>query len=81
MLREDYNRSNYYFTTYHIYDTEKGKYVGIIEDHYRGVAQRYFIGWKFENNNFIPGTYQHGKTKLFNTYAAAIEYIQEDYSK
>lgn len=81
MLRQDYNRQNAYFTTYHVYDTEKKKYVGIIEDHDRGVKHRYFVGWKFENNTFLPGSFQPGKTKSFDTYAAALEYIQEDFNK
>lgn len=81
MLRQDYNRHNAYFTTYHIYDTENKKYVGIIEDHARGVKQRYFVGWKFENNKFIPGTFQAGKTKTFYTYDDALKYIQEDFNK
>lgn len=81
MLRQDYNRRNAYFATYHIYDTEKKKYVGIIEDHDRGVKHRYFVGWKFENNTFLPGSFQPGKTKSFYTYAAALEYIQEDFNK
>lgn len=81
MLRQDFNRSNAFFTTYHIYDTEKNKYIGIIEDHNRGVTHQYFIGWKFENNTFIPGTFQHGKTKMFDTYAEALQYIQEDFNE
>lgn len=81
MLRQDYNRRNAYFTTYHIYDTKKGQYIGIIEDHDRQVKTRYFIGWKFENNKFIPNTYQAGKTKMFHTYEEALNYIQEDFAK
>lgn len=81
MLRQDFNRQNAYFTTYHIYDTEKQKYIGIIEDHNRHVKRRYFIGWKFQNNNFIPGTFQPGKTKMLDTYDDALTYIQEDFDK
>lgn len=81
MIRQDYNRRNAYFATYHIYDTEKGHYIGIIEYHDRQVKRRYFVGWKFENNKFIPNTYQTGKTRSFYTYEEALNYIQEDFAK
>lgn len=79
MLRQDFNRRNAYFATYHIYDTETKKYIGIIEDHDRGVKRRYFVGWKFPNNKFVPETFQRGKTKTFYTYDDALEYIKEDF--
>lgn len=81
MFRQDFNRRNAYFATYYIYDTEKQKYIGIIEDHDRGVKTRYFVGWKFENNKFISNTHKCGKTKTFNTYGDALAYIQEDFNK
>lgn len=81
MLRQDFNRRNAYFATYHIYDTENKKYIGIIEHHDRGVKTPYFVGWKFKNNKFIPGTFQSGKTKMFDTYNDALTYIQEDFDK
>ena len=80
MLRKDYRSSNAFIDTYYIFDTEKDHYVGIVEDHHRGVITPYFIGWKFENNHFIPKTHQCGKTKMFNTYEEALDYAQEDYS-
>jgi len=58
MLRKDYNRGNAYFDTYHIFDTDKGHYIGIIENHCRGVKNNYFVGWRFKDHKFIPGTYQ-----------------------
>lgn len=79
MLRKDFNRGNAYFDTYYIWDTEKDNYIGIIEDHCRGVKRQYFVGWKFENNTFIPNTYQHGKTKSFYTYDEALSYIQTNF--
>ena len=77
MLRKDFNRRNPYFTSYYIFDTEKGHYIGIIEDHDRQVKHRYFIGWKFENNKFFPNSYRKGKTKMFYSYDEALQYIQE----
>lgn len=34
-----------------------------------------------QDYNFIPNTYQAGKTKMFNTYEEALNYIQEDFAK
>ena len=79
MLKKIFNRGNAYFDTYYIRDTEKDKYIGIIEDHCRGVTKRYFVGWKFKDNNYIPNTNQSGKTKTCDTYEEALEYIQESY--
>lgn len=79
MLRKEFNRKNQFFTTYYIYDTDKQKYIGIIEDHDRGVKHRYFIGWKFQNNEFVPNTQQQGKTKTFYNYDDALTYIQGDF--
>lgn len=79
MLEKIFNKGNAYFDTYYIYDNEKKLYVGIIEDHCRGVKERYFVGWKFKNNEFIPGTFQPGKTESFKKYEEALEYVKEDY--
>lgn len=80
MLEKRFNRGNAYFDTYYIYDNENNKFIGIIEDHCRGVLERYFVGWKFENNTYIPDTHQSCKTKSVDTYEEALIYIQEDYS-
>ena len=79
MLEKRYNRGNTYFDTYYIWDTEKKQFVGIIEDHCRHVAERYFVGWKFENNKYIPDSHQLGKTKTCDTYEEALSYIQESF--
>lgn len=79
MLEKRFNRGNGYFDTYYIWNTEKGNFIGIIEDHCRGVTERYFVAWKFENNYFVPETYQHGKTKTCDTYEEALAYVQEDF--
>ena len=79
MLRKDFNRGNAYFDTYHIRDTEKDKYIGIIEHHCRGVVNEYFVGWKFKDNKFIPNTFQTGKTESFDTYEDALNYIQGEF--
>lgn len=80
MLVKRYNRGNAYFDTYYIHDTENHKFIGIIEDHCRGVAERYFIGWKFKDNCYIPNGHQPGKTKLCDTYEEALSYIQEEFA-
>lgn len=79
MLDKRFHKGNAYFDTYYIYDTEKAKYIGIIEDHCRHVVSRYFIGWKFKNNHFVPYPNVTGKTKMCETYEEALEYIQEDF--
>ena len=79
MLRQDYIKGNTYFDTYYIRDTEKDKYIGIIENHCRGVKKEYFVAWKFKDNEFIPNTFQSGKTETFDTYDEALNYIQEEF--
>ena len=79
MLEKRFNSGNAYFDTYYIRNTETDKYIGIIEDHCRGVAERYFVGWKFKDNKYIPNTHQQGKSKMFNTYEEALDYIQEEF--
>lgn len=78
MLQKVFIKQNPYFDTYYIKDTEKDQYVGIIECHCRHVAERYFIGWKFPNNHFIPSV-SLGKTAMFDTYEEALNYIQEPF--
>lgn len=79
-LEKILNRNNAFFDTYYIYDTENRKFIGIIEDHYIAVMNRYYISIKYKNNDFIPDSRQIGKPKMFDTYEEALEYIQEDYS-
>ena len=62
-----------------MYDAENRNFVGIIEDHCRHVAERYFVGWKFENNRFFPMGHQLGKSKTCDTYEEALRYIQEPF--
>ncbi len=81
MLKPIFNRRNTYFKTYYIYDTDEDKYVGIVEDHDNRVVERYFVGWKFRENTFIPNTNQSGKTKEFYTFEDAINYTQEDFAE
>lgn len=75
MLEKVYRSCTPYFDTFHIYDTEKRHYIGILEDHCRGVKSRYFVGWHFDSGIFHPNTAQAGKTKSFNDEAAALAYI------
>lgn len=79
MLKKQFIKGNAYFDTYYIKDTTRDKYVGIIEDHCRKVNGRYFIGWKFRNNTYIPGIHQQGKSGMFDTYEEALSYIQETF--
>jgi hypothetical protein len=79
MLKKDYIKGNAYFDTYYVRNPETHQYVGIIEDHCRGVAARYFIGWKFKDNTYIPGTHRPAKTEMFDTYEDALQYIQEEF--
>lgn len=79
MLRSDLIHRGIYFDTFYIFDTEKGHYIGVIEDHDRQVKHRYFVGWKFKDNHFKPHTNQPGKTKDFYNFAEALEYIQGEW--
>lgn len=79
MLEKRRHSGTAYFDSYYIYDTKNHKFVGIIEDHCRGVAQRYFVGWKFEGNQYIPNGHRQGKTKCFDSYEEALNYIQEEF--
>ena len=80
MLVKVFIKGNAYFDTYYIRDTEKNnKYIGIIEDHCREVKQRYFVGWKFKDNHYIPNSFQSGKTEMFDNYENALNYIQEEF--
>lgn len=79
MLEKIRIKGNAYFDTYYIHDTEKRKYIGIIEDHCRGVRNQYFVGWKFKDNKYIPNSFQEGKSKDFDTYEEAFNYIQEEF--
>lgn len=74
MLEKVRRGGNYYFDTYYIYDTEKRHYIGILEDHCRGVKHQYFVGWYFENG-FIPDGFQPGETKTFDNEQDALNYI------
>ena len=71
-MKIKFDRGNAYFDTYYIYD-ESGKKVGIIEDHCRGVKNRYFIGWKLDNPSEMAG-HLTGTTKMFDTKEEAMIY-------
>ena len=75
MLQEILMSRDTFFNTYYIYDEENRKYIGILEHHNRQVKTNYFIGWHFENEEFIPRSNQAGKTKMFYNKAEAINYI------
>lgn len=79
MLQKRFNRGNAYFDSYDIWDTEKEHFVGVVEDHCRDVVERYFVGWKFQDNLYIPGRPRPAKTKMFDTYEEALDYIQEPF--
>ena len=71
-MKIKFNRGNAYFDTYHIYN-DKGVIVGMIEDHCRGVKERYFIGWKLDNPSKLSGELT-GKTEMFSTKEEAMIY-------
>lgn len=75
MIRKVFNRRNAYFATHYIYDDEAGQYVGILEDHDRGVKRRYFVGWHFDGGVYHPGAFQPGHTEAFYTEEEAMKYI------
>lgn len=75
MMRKDYIKGNAYFDTYYIRDTGRDCYVGIIEDHCRGVNSRYFVGWRFKDNHYHGFPNEAGKTAIFDTYEDAANYI------
>lgn len=63
-----------FFDTYYIYDPENHKYIGLLEDHCRGVKNRYFVGWYF-GGTYYPESRKPGKTRVFNDEKAALNYI------
>jgi len=75
MLQKIRRSGTPFFDTYHIYDSEKRHYIGILEDHCRGVKSRYFVAWHFEGGIYYPGKAQPGKTKYFEDEDAALDYI------
>lgn len=74
-MKKIFNRSNQYFATYYIYDTEARHYVGVLEIHDRDVKRTYYVGWRFDGGVFYPGTLQPGYTKDFDTEEEAMKYI------
>lgn len=60
---------NAYFDTFYIY--HQRKYIGILEDHCRGVKQRYFVAWAGDpcssNTKY--------KTENFDAEEDALEFI------
>ena len=68
---------NYYFTTFEIWDKQTHDRIGLIEYHGRDVKHPYFVGWKFKNNRYSGFPNEAGKTKDFDNYEDALEYIQE----
>lgn len=75
MLQKIRRSSTPFFDTYRIYDPEKRQFVGLLEDHCRGVKSRYFIGWAFPAAHYIPDTRQPAQTQMFDDEAAALAYI------
>ena len=75
MIRKDFDGRNAFFATYYLFDTDAGHYVGILEDHDRGVRERYFVGWRFDGGKYIPGTHQAGCTRSFKNEQDAVNYI------
>lgn len=76
-MRKLLNRSNEYFDTYNLYD-EKGKFVGMLEDHLHHVEKRYFVGWhNYGGVRSIAGfvyVNDEWETKAFDTEEEAIAY-------
>lgn len=66
IIEKKYRSTTGFFDTYYIYDVENEKYIGLLEDHCRGVQERYFIGWYFPNG-YIPGRGNIGRTEFFET--------------
>jgi hypothetical protein len=71
-MKMKFNRGNAYFDTYYIYN-EEGQKIGIIEDHCRGVKQRYFVGWKLHFPSHMSGE-TTGETESFDTIEEAMIY-------
>jgi hypothetical protein len=67
-MKITFNRGNQYFDTYHICN-ESGEKIGMLEDHCRGVKERYFVGWRMDAPNS-----KTGKTELFSSKEDAIKY-------
>ena len=44
-MKKIYRKGNAYFDTYYIYTKDGYRYIGILEDHCRGVKKPYFVAW------------------------------------
>lgn len=67
-MEKIYRKGNAYFDSYYIYT--KDGYVGILENHCRGVKNTYFVAWAGN-----PYTCKKWKVKMFNMEEEAIDFI------
>ena len=75
-MKKIFNRRNRYFATFHVYDEEADKFIGILEHHDTDVKQEYYIGWRPAIGEFFPNLEnQKGITEMFYAEDEAIEYI------
>ena len=69
-MEKIYRQGNAYFDTYYIHT--KGGYIGILENHCRGVKESYFVAWS--GNPYICKNWKN-KVKTFDTEEEAMDFI------
>lgn len=73
-MKKIYRDGNIYFDTYYIHT--KDGYIGMLEDHCRGVKQRYFVAWA--GNPYFCKNWKN-KVKTFDTEEEAISFIVKNW--
>ena len=69
-MEKIYRQGNAYFDTYYIH--AKDGYIGILENHCRGVKNSYFVAWA--GNPYICKNWKN-KVKTFDTEEEAMDFI------
>ena len=69
-MEKIYRQGNAYFDTYYVH--AKDGYIGILENHCRGVKNPYFVAWS--GNPYICKNWKN-KVKTFDTEEEAMDFI------
>lgn len=69
-MKKIYRKANAYFDTYYMHT--KDRYIGILENHCRGVQQAYFVAWA--GNPYTCKSWEN-RVKTFNTEEEAMKFI------
>ena len=73
-MEKIYRQGNAYFDTYYIHT--KDGYIGILENHCRGVKESYFVAWA--GNPYTCKSWKN-KVKTFDTEEEAMGFIVKNF--